>query len=146
VEPHPGVRSCRGADERAGARDGVRAERRVLVVDDHRLLADCLAVALSSVPEVTARAAPDVSPAAVTERVRTGRFALVLLDLDLGAPGTAVRLLRQLAGEGTSVLVLADPHDERRHAEALAAGATEVLDRSQPLEALVAAVARSAGA
>jgi two-component system nitrate/nitrite response regulator NarL len=116
------------------------ARPRVLLVEDHQLLAQSLSFALSaegfrvdiaelacagSIAECATRLAPQI----------------VLLDLDLGENvGDGRLLIRQLCDGGAQVLVLSGTTDRARLANCLELGAIAVLSKSMPYERLVQAV------
>ncbi|RNL80184.1 DNA-binding response regulator [Nocardioides marmorisolisilvae] len=111
---------------------------RVVIVDDHQLLAESVALALSALGVETAvfdlpRAASKLtSILALTPD-------LVLLDLDLGqgiAEGLA--LVAPLVDGGCRVLVVTAWMDPEAIGAALADGAVGVVDKSAPLEHLIA--------
>ena len=112
---------------------------RAVVVDDHRLLAQSIAVALTL--EGVDCSVADVSSA---EQIVADLCAdppdVVLLDLDLGAAvGDGRRLVRPLVRNGCRVLVLSATTDPGRMAAALEDGAAGVLPKTEPIDVLLAA-------
>ena len=116
---------------------------RLLIVDDHELLSESLAVALAAEgvdSRVTAGPTPEDVVATATGHVPD----LVLLDLDLGqALGSGLDLIPALREMSGSVVMLTGTHDRIRHAECVEAGAHGVLVKSLPFEGLLDAVRRA---
>ena len=108
----------------------------VLIVDDHRLLAQSLALALG-VAGVPAEASETHEPAAVVDRVRQQPPAALVLDLGLGRAGTGDSIIADVVGEGVAVVVLTAEEDPIRLAGCLAAGAGRVIPKTLDLDVLV---------
>ena len=128
-----------------GADPSTTVDRRIAVLDDHRLLAESLEIALSvhgydvrRIPVPTSGGAPGAVVAAVT-RIRP---RVLLLDLDLGGFGDGERLLGPLTRSGIQVVALAGSVDYPRWGGALAAGARTVVAKSQPLNEVISIVRR----
>ena len=118
--------------------------RRVLIVDDQRLLVDslCLALRLEGLEPVVSSAA-DVS--GLLESVQADPPALVLLDLDLGgALGDGTDLVAPFVAAGARVLVLTGTTDELWIAAALEQGACGAIDKGIPFEDLLSLVLSAA--
>jgi DNA-binding NarL/FixJ family response regulator len=115
---------------------------RVVVVDDHALVAGALAMALR-VRDVPALA---VTPAEFLPRIADPAppGALVLLDLDLGDGLDGVDLVPALRRSGWRVLLVTATTDETRVALGVAAGALGRVRKSAPFDELVAAAVRAA--
>ena len=113
---------------------------RVLIVEDHRLLAQSLSFALTA--EGFAVAVADLaSPEDVMEAYAQSPADIVLLDLDLGGTiGDGVGLVAPLRDGGARVLVVTGSTDRPRLATCLEQGAVGVLAKSTPYEQLVDAV------
>jgi DNA-binding NarL/FixJ family response regulator len=113
---------------------------RVAIVDDHRFLAQTLALALQDADfdAVLIDPAHDV-----VLRVRQWQAAVVLLDLNLERAVSGDELIPALSG-GCAVVVLTAENDQARWGECLLAGAVGVLAKSSPLEDVVTAVACAA--
>lgn len=116
---------------------------RVAVVDDHRFLAQSLAIALQDAGYDAVLVDPrdDVV-------LRVGQWAprVVLLDLSLdGAARDGDELLPELVAAGHVVVVLTAETDRARWGRCLLAGAVGVVSKSGPLEDVVAAVRAAAG-
>jgi two-component system nitrate/nitrite response regulator NarL len=116
----------------------------VVLVEDHRLLAQ--AVALSLDARGTRCRVVDVarlgSVEAVLDDVLSDGSAAVWLDLDLDTVGDGGRLVAPLTAAGHPVLVVTGEADEARWGSALLAGAAGVLPKSTPLPVMLAALAR----
>jgi len=120
-------------------------DRRVAVLDDHRLLAESLEIALSihgyDVRRIPVPDSPS-APSALITAVRRIRPRVLLLDLDLGGFGDSLPLLTPLARAGVRVVVLADSDDRARWGAALAAGARTVVPKSRALGEVISVVRR----
>jgi DNA-binding NarL/FixJ family response regulator len=110
----------------------------VLIVDDHQLLAQSLAVALGA-EGVPADVADLASRQALIEGVRAAPPPLVLLDLELGgAVGDGSTLVRPFVQAGSRVLVVSGTDDVVRRGTALEQGAMGLVHKSEPFEDLLA--------
>ncbi|HET7312288.1 MAG TPA: response regulator transcription factor [Mycobacteriales bacterium] len=133
-----GTVSCIGAVEAASEMATERT--RVLIVEDHQLLAQSLALALRA-----EGFAVDVARlgcrADLLVDLADPKTALVLLDLDLGPQiGDGSAFVRLLAERGVAVIVVSGITDRIRLAPSVEAGAVGVVSKSQPMEDLVEAV------
>jgi len=113
---------------------------RVLIVEDHVLLAESLELALRlrDFEHVELADASHLDAAGVLERVADAQPDVVLLDLLLGQVGVSVPLIAPMIELGATVLVLTASHDHLMLARCLEAGATGVFDKAQPFDDLVA--------
>lgn len=118
---------------------------RVLIVEDHVLFAESLELALSMegydvrrVP-VNARGG---SPAALLASMLRLKPRIVLLDLDLGLSCSGTRLIRPLAESGANVVVVTASADKARLGECLRLGARKTLQKTRPLNEILATVRR----
>ena len=111
----------------------------VLIVEDHALLAQTLVIALNA-EGCRARVAELIGPAHLLQQVRTHRPNVVLLDLDLGALGDGVGLVRPLTELGARVLVVSGTTDRLRLAETLELGAVGFLSKQAPFEQLLSSI------
>jgi len=122
-----------------------RAERRVLIVEDHRLFAEAVDLALTAegyeVRRVEAPTDPE-SPGALVAAIVKQEPLVVLLDLDLGKFGDGVRLIEPISRAGANVIVVTGSTDRARWGDAVQAGARKVLSKSQPLHDISATVRR----
>lgn len=117
-----------------------RREVRVLIVDDHQLLAQSLALGLFA-RGVRAEVSQDLSPQAVLDHAQIQATDLVLLDLEIGGRiGDGTSLVAPLTERGHRVLVVSATEDPARVGAALAAGAIGFVAKSKPFEQLVATV------
>lgn len=124
--------------------DTAREPIRVLVVDDQRLLADALCLALGR-----AGLEPDLAPVTgrdeLVARVRADPPTLVLLDLDLGsALGDGTDLVAPCVAAGSRVLVVTGTTDEVWIAAALEKGACAAVDKATPFHDLLEVVLSAA--
>lgn len=115
----------------------------VAIVDDHRLLADVLALALQDRGiRVTL---PDLGPPdELTRTVLEARPDLVLLDLDLGDAGDGSTLVRPLVEGGLRVLMVTAALDVEQVASALGNGAIGLAPKNGPFQDLVRTVVDAA--
>jgi two-component system nitrate/nitrite response regulator NarL len=122
-----------------------RAEQRVLIVEDHRLFAEAVDLALTvegyDVRRVEVPADPG-SPGGLVAAIIKLRPRVVLLDLDLGRFGDGVRLIEPVARSGANVIVVTGSIDRARWGDAVRSGARKVLSKSQPLRDILATVRR----
>jgi two-component system, NarL family, nitrate/nitrite response regulator NarL len=111
----------------------------VLLVDDHCVLADAMAMALrlQGFTEVE-QVRPDGDGGDVLAAVERHGPEVVLLDLNLGGERSALPLIRPLVDRGSCVLVLTASDDRSQLARCLEEGAAGVFDKAIPLEDLVA--------
>jgi DNA-binding NarL/FixJ family response regulator len=111
----------------------------VVIVEDHELLAQSLALALRA-RDLHVVISPAVTADPVITLVRDHRPRLVLLDLDLGEHGPSVPLISRCVDEGARVLMLTAVTDRARLAACIEAGAVGVVAKAQPLDELVSAI------
>ena len=122
-----------------------RAERRVIIVEDHRLFAEAVDLALTVEGydvRRDRRADRPGSPGALVTAIIKQRPRVVLLDLDLGRFGDGVRLIEPIARSGANVIVVTGSTDRARWGDAVRSGARKVLSKSQPLRDILATVRR----
>lgn len=113
---------------------------RVLLVEDHELLAQSLVLALRA-EGIEAERAPLTSTDAVLETAGSGSYELVLLDLDLGPGlGYSLPLIKPLQRTGARVVILTAVTDRERLAECIEEGAIGLVSKSQPFDQLLAAL------
>jgi two-component system nitrate/nitrite response regulator NarL len=119
---------------------GPRRRQRVMIVDDQRLLADSLSLALR-LEGLEPVVAPVTGRHDLVELVQRDPPALVLLDLDLGgALGDGADLVAPCVAAGARVLVLTGTTDQVWIAAALEQGACAAVDKGVPFDELLATV------
>lgn len=113
---------------------------RLLIVEDHELLSQSLAVSLRGEGvDVAVTSGPTSEDVLATAESYTPD--LVLLDLDLGEViGSGVGLIKPLRELGAAVAILTGSTDRIRHAECLEAGAWGVLTKSVSFEDLLVTI------
>jgi len=113
----------------------VRAQLRIVLVEDHATFADSLELALGMDGHETHTISPDgvASLQTLASRVQQLEPDIVLLDLDLGSLGNGVRLITPLVHSHIRVVVVTSTTDRARWGECLALGALRVLSKSAPL-------------
>lgn len=108
-----------------------------MIVDDHEVLSQSLAVALRAAG-IEATVATDLRREGLLAEVSSDRPDLILLDLDLGAHGSGNDLIEALAGAGAAVVLLTASDDRQAVATALARGAAAYIHKSAPFDRLAA--------
>lgn len=111
----------------------------VAIVDDHRLLADVLALALEERGVRTTLPPLGPLPALAEELTDIGPD-LVLLDLDLGPAGDGADLVRPLVQAGLRVLMVTASLDVEQVAHAIGDGAIGMVPKNGPFQDLVRSV------
>lgn len=118
--------------------------RRIAIVEDHRLLAESVGLALAA-------EGWDVTVADVTDEstlladVAADEQTLVLLDLELGEPvGDSTRLVPVLRAAGAPVLMVTGVRDRMRLAETVEAGAIGFVSKEVPYDELLDIARRAA--
>ena len=109
----------------------------ILIVEDHRLLAQVVAAALAEHGITATVVDPDQLPTLI-ETVPTG--TLVLLDLRLGDGREGGPAVGPMAARGAQVVVVTGTHDPVPLAQAYEDGAIAVLDKRQPFDDLLATI------
>jgi len=117
---------------------------RIALVEDHRLLAETVGLALQAegYEVVVATLADDAS---VLASIAADAATLVLLDLDLGELGDATRFIEPLVAADAAVLVVTGTPDLMRIAATIEAGAVGYLSKDAPFEELLDVTMRAAG-
>lgn len=119
---------------------GPRATPRVLIVEDHGLLAESLALALRAEGADVSALVP-ASAEQILDVTAGCAPGVVLLDLELGGEiGDSTSLIGPLSDLGALVVMLTGVSDRLRLAACLEAGAAGLLDKSMSFERLVQAV------
>ena len=116
---------------------------RIVLVEDHRLLAETVGLALEAEGHqvVVADLADEQS---LSASVAADAETLVLLDLDLGELGDASRFIGPLVTEGAAVLVVTGATDRHRLAATLESGAIGYLSKDAPFDELLDVITRAA--
>jgi DNA-binding NarL/FixJ family response regulator len=114
-----------------------------LIVDDHGVLADGLAMALN-VEGLPATVHVPASAEGVLAAVREHQPSLVILDLDLGLDHGGVDLVGPVRELGPRVLVLTGSSDRLVHARCIEAGAAGVASKGDSFDQLLDAIRRTA--
>jgi DNA-binding NarL/FixJ family response regulator len=114
----------------------------VLIVEDHAMLADSLALALRlrGFEEVHIAPADALDAEGVVALVARLEPEVVLLDLNLGAQGVSIPIIGPLVERGTTVLMLTATEDPVMLGRCVEAGASGVFSKTQPFESLMPAV------
>lgn len=109
---------------------------RVVIVDQHALVAQSLAMVLASA-SVTTYVTTDASLESVLRQVRAFDPDLVLIDV---SAEDAVELVRAIARVGSRILAVSDGRDRVRVAQCLEAGAFGAVCTLDPVDRLLATV------
>jgi two-component system nitrate/nitrite response regulator NarL len=109
---------------------------RVLIVDDHEVLTEALALALRLEGFDHVAVAGDFTTEGVLEAAEKAEADIVLLDLHLGGSGSSVPLIAPLVAWGVRVLILTAEQAPHLLAECLEAGAAGLFDKVQPFDHL----------
>lgn len=108
----------------------------LVIVDDHELLAQSLALAFSR-DGIDASVLVPTTDAAILDAVADARPALVLLDLMLGAIGASLPLIDPIRSLGADVVIMTGEENPIAWAECFEAGAADVVSKSEAFETLV---------
>ena len=122
-----------------------RRSCRVLIIEDHVLLAESLDLALTMDGyDVRRLALPEAGGSMATLRSLALRSnpRIVLLDLDLGSFGDGTVLIAPLAAAGANVVVITASTDRARWGACMRQGARKVLSKDQPLQEILGTVRR----
>lgn len=123
--------------------DDDAAQMKVLIVEDHELLAGTMAMALRQ-QGLDVHAAAGPSPAAVVDLARRLAPVLVLLDLDLGSTmGSGLDLIRPLTETGARVVMVTGVADRARLGACLEAGAVGVVSKATEFSVLIDTVRKA---
>ena len=116
---------------------------RIVIVEDHRLLAETVGLALQVEGHDVVIA--DLKDADVLrESVAPDANSLVLLDLDLGPVGDGTDFIAEFVKAGAAVLVVTGVRDRVRLAATLEAGAVGFLAKDAPFDELLTTITRAA--
>jgi DNA-binding NarL/FixJ family response regulator len=124
------------------ASDGTSAPR-LLIVEDHGLLAHTLSLALAA-EGLRVKVADLASSQGLIAAVEADPPELVLLDLDLGDLGDGADLVAPLTAAGARVLVVTGQRDRARLALCVERGAIGLIDKASPFDELLDAVLATA--
>jgi len=113
---------------------------RLVIVDDHELLANVLAMALRH-DGLDVETASGPTADAVVATVRRRAPALVLLDLDLGPPlGSGLDLICPMIAVGGKVVMMTAVEEAARLGACLAVGAVGIVSKKSGFASLLSAV------
>lgn len=115
-----------------------KSKSRILIVEDHTMMATTLAISLSA-RGFQCEIAGLSSAEQIIEEAAKFRADLVLLDLHLGSIDS-LELVPALRATGSQVLVVSGSNEEPRLAAALALGTLGWVRKSEPFEQLLDAV------
>lgn len=118
-----------------------KSARRLIVVDDHPLLA----LGLKTQLEQTGMAVDIVNPLGtidLVDEILAHEADLILVDLDMPFDGGGVGLTKELVEAGQDVAVLTGSTDRALWARCLENGAIALLTKDETLESLIDAIAQ----
>jgi len=119
------------------------ARTRIAIVEDHRLLAETVGLALEvEGHEVVVADLKDEET--LLESIAADATTLVLLDLDLGPLGDGARLIKDFKANDAEVLVVTGVRERPRLAATLEAGAAGVVAKNTPFDDLLETIKKAA--
>jgi DNA-binding NarL/FixJ family response regulator len=110
---------------------------RILLVEDHDLMAQALTLALQSMGFDHVVAAEDLSEEGVLQASKSHRADIVLLDIYLGPRITSIPIIAPLVASGARVMMLTASQDPVQLARCIEAGAIGIFEKSQPFDQLL---------
>lgn len=119
--------------------------RRIVIVDDHPLLAAGLRSELERSGAVVALLDPTVGPSALVDTIAATPPDCAVLDLGLPFAGGGAVLIEPLTERGIPVVVLTGESERQLLARSSAAGARAVLSKVEPLSDIVTTILQVAG-
>ena len=114
---------------------------RVVIVEDHRMVADNLALALRA-GGADAVVASDFRSEAVVDLCSSHHADVVVLDLQLGPDYSGRPLIAPLTSAGARVIVVSGVTDKAELAKCAEAGAVGIVGKNEPFARLVDTVER----
>jgi DNA-binding NarL/FixJ family response regulator len=108
----------------------------LVIVDDHELLAQSLALAFSR-DGIEATVLAPTSDTEILDAIGAARPALVLLDLMLGEIGASLPLIEPIGRLGADVVIMTGEENPIAWAECFEAGASDVVSKSEAFATLV---------
>lgn len=118
--------------------------RKVLIVDDHGLVASALTDALSALGYET-RASATGTDEDILRTLREFQPAVVLLDLELGANRSSTALIPAVRDAGADVVMLTASNNMVRLAECVEAGAGGLLSKAANIDEVTQTIETVAG-
>jgi DNA-binding NarL/FixJ family response regulator len=113
---------------------------RVLVVEDHALLAQSVTLALKA-EGFEVHMATQLDAASIVQTAQEKRPDVILLDLDIGgALGTSLSIITPLQDTGARVVMVTGVTDSARLAACIEAGAIGLISKADPFEELIEGV------
>lgn len=113
---------------------------RILIVEDHELLAQSLRIALQA-DGFDVERATELTAEGILDAAERTRPSVVLLDLDLGVrAGSSLPLIAPLRELGASVVMVTAAENRAHLGECIAAGALGIVPKSAAFEDLLGAI------
>ena len=118
----------------------------ILVIDDHHAIAQALTVTLAAAgfDWAEALASEELHVAGAVDAARRSEPDVVLVDLNLGAAGSGLPIVRALCQAGHTVVVFTASNATSDIANSLRAGAVGFVNKSEPFDAIVEYAKRAA--
>lgn len=115
---------------------------RLLIADDHRILAEALAMVVRTDARIDLIADPFTSPEAAIEATVASHPDVVLMDIEFGATIDGIEATRQIKQRcpETKVIIVTGHDDEAHLVRAVEAGASGFLDKSEAIANVIDAV------
>ena len=117
---------------------------RVVIVDDHPLLAQALCGELERSGTVVEQLDPNLGPRRLVAAISTDPPDCAVLDLGLPIPGGGAALVEPIVENGIRVAVLTGETDRCLLAQSAMAGASVVLSKTEELNSIVETIQRVA--
>lgn len=119
--------------------------RRIIIIDDHPLLAEALQGELQRSGAAAEVLDPAIGPEQLLETICSRRPDCAVLDLGLPFPGGGSDLIEPLADHEIRVVILTGETERPVLARSLGAGAAAVLCKSEPLTEIVDTILQVSG-
>jgi DNA-binding NarL/FixJ family response regulator len=128
------------------AHHGERSDISVLICDDHRLLTDTLTTVIENDPSLRMLNAPVHSSEEAVELARDHRPDVVLMDIEFRGSMSGIEATRQIKflSPATNVVIMTAHPSERLLVEAVEAGASGFLRKTEGVDEVLAAVKAAA--
>lgn len=119
---------------------------RLLIVEDHRLLADSLAMVIAEDPSLSLVADPVDTAEGAVAATAEHRPDVILMDVQLRGPETGIEATRRIKDRfpDTKVVIISGLGHETLLVEATEAGASGFVDKTEAVEHAISAVKAAA--
>jgi len=119
---------------------------RLLICDDHRVLTDTLTTVIEEDPDIALVAEPVQSPDEVVRLARDREPDVILMDLEFRGSMSGIEATRRIKelSPRTKIVVMTAHEDERLLVEAIEAGASGFLRKTEGIDELLGAIKSAA--